>query len=54
MAAFDVMQEEPWRIDKLRENFTYMREGLKSLGFELGHTQTAVIQSTFAKICARS
>ena len=43
MAAFDVMQEEPWRIDKLRENFTYMREGLKSLGFELGHTQTAVI-----------
>ena len=43
MAAFDVMQEEPWRIEKLRENFTYMREGLKSLGFELGHTQTAVI-----------
>jgi 8-amino-7-oxononanoate synthase len=43
MAAFDVMHEEPWRIEKLRENFTYMREGLKSLGFELGHTQTAVI-----------
>jgi len=43
MAAFDVMHEEGWRIDKLRENFTYMREGLKSLGFELGHTQTAVI-----------
>lgn len=43
MAAFEVMQEEPWRIEKLRENFTYMREGLRSLGFELGHTQTAVI-----------
>jgi len=43
MAAFDVMQEEPWRIEKLRENFTYMREGLRGLGFELGHTQTAVI-----------
>src|SRR4051812_4359495 len=43
MAAFEVMQEETWRIDKLRENFTYMREGLRSLGFELGHTQTAVI-----------
>jgi len=43
MAAFEVMQDETWRIDKLRENFTYMREGLRSLGFELGHTQTAVI-----------
>jgi 8-amino-7-oxononanoate synthase len=43
MAAFDVMQEETWRIDKLRENFTYMRDQLQGMGFELGHTQTAVI-----------
>ncbi|HMA91780.1 MAG TPA: aminotransferase class I/II-fold pyridoxal phosphate-dependent enzyme [Polyangiaceae bacterium] len=43
MAAFDVMREETWRIDKLRENFTYMREELRKMGFELGHTQTAVI-----------
>ncbi len=43
MAAFDVMQEETWRIDKLRENFTYMREELRKMGFELGHTETAVI-----------
>jgi 8-amino-7-oxononanoate synthase len=43
MAAFDVMLEETWRIDKLRENFTYMRDELTKMGFELGHTQTAVI-----------
>jgi 8-amino-7-oxononanoate synthase len=43
MAAFDLMQEEPWRMDKLRENFTYMRDELRKMGFELGHTQTAVI-----------
>ncbi len=43
MAAFDVMQEESWRIDKLRENFTYMRTELSRMGFELGKTQTAVI-----------
>ncbi len=43
MAALDVMQEETWRMDKLRENFTYMRDELRNLGFELGHTQTAVI-----------
>jgi 8-amino-7-oxononanoate synthase len=43
MAAFDVMREETWRIDKLRENFTYMREELRKMGFDVGHTQTAVI-----------
>ena len=43
MAALEVMQEEPWRQDKLRENFTYMRDELKKLGFELGKTETAVI-----------
>ena len=43
MAALEVMQEEPWRQEKLRENFTYMREELRKLGFELGKTETAVI-----------
>lgn len=43
MAAFEVMQEEAWRIDKLRTNFTYMRDELRKMGFELGHTETAVI-----------
>jgi len=43
MAAFEVMQEEVWRMEKLRENFTYMRDQLRGMGFELGHTQTAVI-----------
>ncbi len=43
MAAFEVMQEESWRIAKLHENFTYMRDELRKMGFELGHTETAVI-----------
>src|SRR5688572_876408 len=43
MAAFDLLQEEAWRMDKLRENFTFMRDELTKMGFELGHTQTAVI-----------
>lgn len=43
MAAFDVMQEEGWRIDKLRENYTYMREELEAMGFELGASESAVI-----------
>ncbi|WP_437737031.1 aminotransferase class I/II-fold pyridoxal phosphate-dependent enzyme [Sorangium sp. So ce1335] len=43
MASLEVMQEEPWRQEKLRENFTYMRTELQRLGFELGKTETAVI-----------
>jgi 7-keto-8-aminopelargonate synthetase-like enzyme len=43
MKALEVMQEEPWRQEKLRENFTYMRTELRRLGFELGNTDTAVI-----------
>jgi len=43
MAAFEMMHDEPWRMEKLRENFTYMRDQLRGMGFELGHTQTAVI-----------
>jgi 7-keto-8-aminopelargonate synthetase-like enzyme len=43
MAALEVMQEETWRIDKLRDNFTYMREELIRMGWDVGHSQTAVI-----------
>jgi 8-amino-7-oxononanoate synthase len=43
MAALEVMQEETWRIEKLRENYTYMREELIKMGFDVGHSQTAVI-----------
>lgn len=43
MKALEIMQEEPWRQEKLRENFTYMRTELRGLGFELGNTDTAVI-----------
>jgi 8-amino-7-oxononanoate synthase len=43
MAALEQMQAEPWRQQKLRENFTYMRTELRRLGFELGNTDTAVI-----------
>jgi 8-amino-7-oxononanoate synthase len=43
MAALEVMQEEPWRIDKLRENHTYMRGELKKMGFDVGKSETAVI-----------
>ena len=43
MASLEIMQAEPWRQEKLRENFTYMRTQLAAMGFELGNTDTAVI-----------
>lgn len=43
MAAFEVMQEEPWLMDKLRENYTYMKDELLGMGFELSDTESAVI-----------
>ncbi len=43
MTALEVMRDETWRIDKLRDNYTYMREGLKKLGFDVGHSETAII-----------
>src|SRR5262249_1725716 len=43
MAALEVMQEETWRMEQLRKNYTYMREELKKMGFDVGHSETAVI-----------
>jgi 8-amino-7-oxononanoate synthase len=43
MAAFEVMQDETWRIERLRENYEYMIRELASLGFDVGKTRTAVV-----------
>ncbi|HSW28985.1 MAG TPA: aminotransferase class I/II-fold pyridoxal phosphate-dependent enzyme [Longimicrobiales bacterium] len=43
LAALEVMQEETWRIDRLRENSEYMARGLRLLGFDIGATTTAII-----------
>ncbi len=43
MAAFEIMQEETWRLDKVRENAKYMRDELRKMGFETGPTDTAIV-----------
>jgi len=43
MAAFEIMQEETWRIEKVRENARYMRDELRKMGFETGPTDTAIV-----------
>jgi 8-amino-7-oxononanoate synthase len=43
MAALDVIQAEPERIDRLWANTNRMTEGLRSLGYNLGNTTTPIL-----------
>jgi 8-amino-7-oxononanoate synthase len=43
LAALDVLESEPWRIDKLMRNARKMRKGLKSMGYKIGEHDSAVV-----------
>ncbi len=42
IAAFEVMEEEPQRVEKLWANTKYFKEGLKKLGFNTGVSETPI------------
>lgn len=42
-AAFEVILEEPWRIEKLRKNADQFINGLKGRGFNTLYTETAIV-----------
>ena len=43
MAALDLLEKEPWRVDNLRKNSDKMRDGFKKMGFRIIDGQTAVV-----------
>jgi len=43
LAALQVMREEPERIENINNIGSFMRESLRSLGFDIGNSQTPVI-----------
>jgi 8-amino-7-oxononanoate synthase len=43
LAALEILEREPWRIDKLMRNARKMREGLKAVGFRVGEHDSAVV-----------
>jgi len=43
LAALDVLEAEPWRIDKLMRNARKMRQGLKEMGYKIGEHDSAVV-----------
>ena len=42
-AAFEVILDEPWRVDKLNQNTRQFIDGLKRCGFDTLYTQTAIV-----------
>jgi glycine C-acetyltransferase len=42
LAAFDVLEQEPERIERLWENTRYFKRGLKEAGFDTGMSETPI------------
>jgi 8-amino-7-oxononanoate synthase len=43
LEALHIMRREPWRRDQLWTNTRRLQEGLRSLGFDIGPTQTPIV-----------
>ncbi len=43
LKALEILQEETWRLDRLKEISDYMRSGLSQLGFNMWTSQTPII-----------
>jgi glycine C-acetyltransferase len=42
LAAFDILEQEPERIEQLWRNTRYFKEGLTELGFDTGISETPI------------
>ena len=42
LAAFDLLESEPERMDRLWENTRYFKEGLRQAGFQTGNSETPI------------
>lgn len=43
MAALEILEEEPWRVDNLRKNSDKMRAGFKKMGFKVIEGMSAIV-----------
>ncbi len=43
LKCLDILEEEPWRVERLWEISDYMREGFRRLGFNVWTSQTPII-----------
>ncbi len=42
-AAFDVIEEEPWRVEKVQNNYKGFAQRMRGAGFDLLQTETAIV-----------
>jgi len=42
-AALEVIEDEPERIEKLRKNIVKFKEGIRSMGYNIGNSTTAIV-----------
>ncbi len=49
MAALEIIRSEPERRERLRENTEFIREGLRSLGYNIGESVTPIIPIIIGK-----
>ncbi|HMI01882.1 MAG TPA: aminotransferase class I/II-fold pyridoxal phosphate-dependent enzyme, partial [Pedobacter sp.] len=52
--AIDLVDEEPFWMDRLRENTDYLRSGLLSLGLNIGPTASAILPVKVGNITANA
>ncbi|MBI5464706.1 MAG: pyridoxal phosphate-dependent aminotransferase family protein [Ignavibacteriales bacterium] len=43
LAALDILEKEPWRVENLMRNARKMRAGLKAMGYHVGEHDSAVV-----------
>ncbi len=43
LAALDIIENEPDYVQRVWDNTAYMKKGLMSLGFDIGHSETPII-----------
>lgn len=43
LAALNILEEEPWRVEQLRKNADYMRDGFAKMGFKVVMGETGVV-----------
>lgn len=43
LAALQVLQREPWRVAAAGENATFLRDGLRRLGYDIGRSESCII-----------
>lgn len=42
-AALAILKSEPERVERIRQNADFLRQGLQELGYDTGHSQTAIV-----------